>query len=169
MLDVENEGLVSCSSTNLVLKRKEPVTITQVSKNGNIHLTTSIPVYDQDGNIYLIISNVRDITELELLKQKIEEVESLNLHYERQLRTLRLKYIGSDRIIIKSEKMKNLMEMVIRLAQYDSTILITGESGTGKELIAETIHNNSSREKGHYQSELRSYTRKPVGIRVVWL
>ncbi len=150
MEDVEKEGLVSCSATNLVLRRKEPLTITQESKNGNILLTTSIPVYDQDGSIYRIVSNVRDITELEKLKQKIEEVESLKLHYERQLRTLRLKYIGSDKIIAKSEKMKNLMEMVIRLAQYNSTILITGESGTGKELIAETIHNNSNREKGPF-------------------
>jgi TyrR family helix-turn-helix protein len=40
--------------------------------------------------------------------------------------------------------------MVIKLSQYDSTILITGESGTGKELIAEFIHNNSSRENGPF-------------------
>jgi TyrR family helix-turn-helix protein len=46
--------------------------------------------------------------------------------------------------------MKDLLGMVIRLAQFDSTILITGESGTGKELIAETIHNNSMRKSGPY-------------------
>lgn len=148
MLDAEKEGLVSCSATRLVLESKEPVTITQQTPNGNTHLTTSIPVFDDNGNIYRIVSNVRDITELETLKQKLEEVESLRQHYEMQLRTLRLS--GSDKIIFKSEKMKKLLEMVIKLSQYDSTILITGESGTGKELIAEFIHNNSSRENGPF-------------------
>ena len=41
--------------------------------------------------------------------------------------------------------MKDLLDTVVRLAQVDSTVLISGESGTGKELIAETIHNNSAR------------------------
>jgi len=46
--------------------------------------------------------------------------------------------------------MRNLLETVIRLAEVNSTILITGESGTGKELIAETIHNNSARKNGPF-------------------
>jgi TyrR family helix-turn-helix protein len=41
--------------------------------------------------------------------------------------------------------MRELLDTVIRVAQVDSTVLITGESGTGKELVAEIIHNNSAR------------------------
>jgi len=58
---------------------------------------------------------------------------------------LRFQYSGSEKFIVNSRIMKDLLDVVMRLAQVDSTILITGESGTGKELIAETIHNNSSR------------------------
>ena len=97
-----------------------------------------------------MVSNVRDITELILLKQQLEQAQGLSRHYESELRALQMQYSGSEKLIVSSRKMKDLLDTVIRLAQVDSTVLITGESGTGKELIAETIHNNSLRKKGPF-------------------
>ena len=51
--------------------------------------------------------------------------------------------IGS--MIAKSEAMRNVFALTLRIAASDSTVLITGESGTGKELIARTIHERSRR------------------------
>lgn len=48
-------------------------------------------------------------------------------------------------LIGSSEYMKELKESIRRIAQTDSTVLITGESGTGKELVAQTIHQLSNR------------------------
>jgi two-component system, NtrC family, response regulator HydG len=48
-------------------------------------------------------------------------------------------------IIYKSEAINRVMEMVQRVACSDSTVLITGESGTGKGLVAQKIHELSSR------------------------
>lgn len=148
--EIEGEGIVSESVTNLVLKRKEPVTISQEMRTGKTTLATGNPVYDEAGNIFRVVCNVRDITELNMLKEKLEKVESLSQHYETQLRTLRLQYSGANKIVCNSVIMKDLLASVIRLSQFDSTILITGESGTGKELIAEAIHNNSNRKDGSY-------------------
>ncbi|NLN86015.1 MAG: sigma 54-interacting transcriptional regulator [Syntrophomonadaceae bacterium] len=142
---IESEGIVSESVTARVLEKRHPVTISQEMRTGKKTLATGNPVFDEVGNIFRVVSNIRDITELNALKQKLEEIEGLSQHYETQLRTLKLIYAGSDNIVTTSNRMKSLLSTVIRLAQYDSTILITGESGTGKELVAEVIHNNSTR------------------------
>ncbi|WP_434310062.1 sigma-54 interaction domain-containing protein [Hominifimenecus sp. rT4P-3] len=48
-------------------------------------------------------------------------------------------------IITQSERMKNLLDLAEKNAKSESSILICGESGTGKELLAQSIHNGSSR------------------------
>ncbi|HTF99346.1 MAG TPA: sigma-54 dependent transcriptional regulator [Nitrospirota bacterium] len=54
-------------------------------------------------------------------------------------------------LIGDSPRMQAVYEMIEKIADTDSTVLITGESGTGKELIAKTIHyNNTSRAGGPF-------------------
>jgi DNA-binding NtrC family response regulator len=48
-------------------------------------------------------------------------------------------------LIGTSDYMKELKDSIKRIAQTDSTVLITGLSGTGKELVARTIHQLSKR------------------------
>ncbi|MBW2646401.1 MAG: sigma-54-dependent Fis family transcriptional regulator [Deltaproteobacteria bacterium] len=50
-------------------------------------------------------------------------------------------------IVTRSEKMRNVLQQVARIAQTDSTIYLHGESGTGKELIAKAIHLCSPRKE----------------------
>ncbi|PIS11622.1 MAG: DNA-binding response regulator [Bdellovibrio sp. CG10_big_fil_rev_8_21_14_0_10_47_8] len=62
-----------------------------------------------------------------------------------QLRNELNKKYQFEHIIGKSESIQNVLSMVERVADSDSTVLVTGESGTGKELIARAIHYNSPR------------------------
>jgi len=48
-------------------------------------------------------------------------------------------------IIGKSEKMRELVEVIYSVAPTDISVLITGESGTGKEVFAKAIHELSPR------------------------
>ncbi|HET6439621.1 MAG TPA: sigma-54 dependent transcriptional regulator [Anaeromyxobacter sp.] len=48
-------------------------------------------------------------------------------------------------LVGESPAMRAVHEMVARVADSPSTVLITGESGTGKELIAKALHRGSSR------------------------
>jgi two-component system, NtrC family, response regulator AtoC len=47
--------------------------------------------------------------------------------------------------IVSSPAMRQLLELVERIAQTNAAVLITGESGSGKELIARAIHHYSLR------------------------
>jgi DNA-binding NtrC family response regulator len=55
-----------------------------------------------------------------------------------------------NQIIGESDGIKSCLELVERVAESDSTVLVMGESGTGKELIARSIHYNSPRAKGPF-------------------
>jgi DNA-binding NtrC family response regulator len=48
-------------------------------------------------------------------------------------------------IIGEDDSLLKILEVIGRIATTNASVLITGESGTGKELIAEAIHENSSR------------------------
>ncbi len=48
-------------------------------------------------------------------------------------------------IVADSPAMRQALELVARVAEHKTTILITGESGTGKEIIARAIHRASPR------------------------
>ncbi len=48
-------------------------------------------------------------------------------------------------IIGVSSKMKRVLDLVVTVAETDSTVVILGESGTGKELVARAIHGKSKR------------------------
>lgn len=52
---------------------------------------------------------------------------------------------GFRRIIGNSLQIQGVIEFIEKIADTDSTVLITGESGTGKELVAKTLHYQSSR------------------------
>jgi DNA-binding NtrC family response regulator len=52
---------------------------------------------------------------------------------------------GRYRIIGQSAPMHGVYDVIEKVADTPSTVLITGESGTGKELIARALHENSSR------------------------
>ena len=53
-------------------------------------------------------------------------------------------------LIGDSPRMQAVYDMIERIADTESTVLITGESGTGKELIAKTIHYHSARAGGAF-------------------
>lgn len=59
-------------------------------------------------------------------------------------RELNRQYNFSE-IIGTSEKLKDVFDLVAKVANTNANVLIRGESGTGKELIARSIHFNSDR------------------------
>ena len=52
-----------------------------------------------------------------------------------------------EKIVARSQRMRDVFELITQVAPQRSTVLIQGESGTGKELVAKAIHNRSTRSK----------------------
>ncbi|HWU37811.1 MAG TPA: sigma-54 dependent transcriptional regulator [Candidatus Acidoferrum sp.] len=72
------------------------------------------------------------------------ERENVTLRQELKERT------GLETIIADSPQMQAVLEMIVRVAPTETTVLILGESGTGKELIARAIHASSPRTGGPF-------------------
>ena len=85
--------------------------------------------------------NARD-----LLLQVEKALENRVLKKEiRRLKSFLGEKYAFGNIVASSDKMQEVLEIVSRIAQNDSTVYIQGESGTGKELIAKAIHLASPR------------------------
>jgi len=146
MKELVETGVYDRSVTILVMERRETVTLTQEIKiTGKTILVTGNPIFDDKGNLFRVVTNVRDITELNLLKQEVKEAQRLSLQYQEQLRKMKVQ--GCEKYVVSSAKSRDLLDLVLRLGHVDSTVLIQGESGVGKEGIAEILHNNSLRRK----------------------
>ena len=87
--------------------------------------------------------------EIIMTLKKAEERERLRKENE-FLRKEVKKEFSFENIVSKNEKMQKIFEVIKKVAQYKSTILITGESGTGKELVAKALHYNSDRSQNPF-------------------
>lgn len=82
--------------------------------------------------------------EIILTLKKAEERERLRRENEFLRKEVKKEY-SFENIISKNKMMQRIFEVIKKVAQYKSTILITGESGTGKELVAKALHYSSDR------------------------
>ena len=87
--------------------------------------------------------------EIILTLKKAEERERLRRENEFLRKEIK-KEFSFENIVSKNEKMQKIFEVIKKVAQYKSTILITGESGTGKELVARALHYNSDRSQNPF-------------------
>ena len=85
------------------------------------------------------------VDEIRVVVQKA--LEGIALKSENRRLKARLKAEGATelRIMGSSAETKTMLNLVRRVAPSESTILITGDSGTGKELVAQYIHECSTR------------------------
>lgn len=140
MQQLVDEGYYDQSATLLIMERGERITITQTVKGDISLLVTGNPIFADDGRLFRVVTNVRDVTELTKLQEQLNRTKEQTLKYKTELSHLRSLQITSDEIIFRSSVMAKAIATAAKVADVDSTVLITGDSGTGKELIAKLIH-----------------------------
>ncbi len=147
--DLVNGGLFDRSVTLEVLETKRQVSVIQkIKRTKKILLATGTPAFDDEGNIFLVVVNERDMTQLNAIQKQLEQSRMVTEKYKDKLAELSLLELKDQEIVAEDKKMRQVLYLALKLAHLSaSDILILGESGTGKGLLAKFIHKNSHRNK----------------------
>ncbi len=145
--EIVAEGLIDRSVTLEVLETGRQVSLLQNLKRTNKYLlVTGTPVFDQRGQISLVVVNERDMTQLNTMKEQLAQTRMETQRFKDELVELSLLELKEQEIIAQSEEMRQVLRVAIKLAKMEaSDILILGETGTGKGLLAKFIHHYSNR------------------------
>ncbi len=142
------EGYFEPSATLEVLKHRTAVSVIQTSKDGRQVLATGNPVFDENGDIRMVVINARDLTGIMKLKAELKESRALAHQYRSELTHLHRHEELRSQMVLQSPPMRRVFDMSMRVARVDSNVLIHGESGVGKSLLAKIIHQTSPRQNG---------------------
>jgi PAS domain S-box-containing protein len=130
-----------------VLETGKPVTILQKYSTGKEIMAIGNPVFDENGKVIWVVVNLRDVTELKQLEEKLRKTQELNAQYLFEMENLRKKYTSEHCLVFKSKEMENIIELATRVSIVESPVLIHGESGVGKEIIANLLHHLNTKRK----------------------
>ncbi len=108
-------------------------------------ITNAVAAMRQGAYDYL--TKPADATELRLVVARALEHTRLKRENVQLRKQLHRRY-GFANMVGDSEAITRVFDLIRKVADTDSTVLLLGESGTGKELITHAIHFNSSRRDG---------------------
>ncbi|WP_243009012.1 sigma 54-interacting transcriptional regulator [Clostridium sp. AM58-1XD] len=145
MKDLVKRGIISESGSIIAIRERRPVTIQQEFKTGRKALITSTPVYGKDGRIAMVITNVRDLTEIYKLKEEVARKNEEGRKLRQELEHIQKKLLNKKNMVAVDEAALSVILLADKVAPMDSTVMLTGETGVGKEVFAEYIHQNSRR------------------------
>lgn len=148
---LENHGYATKSPIPLVIQSKNQITVEQETHTGKNLLITATPVFSDNGEIEYVVENVRDITELNKIKTKLQTTEKEMNKYKSEVETFyrtTLKY--EDNIISNGPVMQSIMQTADQVSKANVNIMLLGESGTGKSSLAKFIHQHSHRANGPF-------------------
>ncbi|WP_366922210.1 sigma 54-interacting transcriptional regulator [Metallumcola ferriviriculae] len=142
-----SKGYIPESVVMEVLEQKKEVTRMINYRTGKETIVTGVPVLNEAGEIFLVICNLRDLTELKTSERELKETKKITEEYRQHIASFfeDIKQQPFGQLIYRSRKMNNIKQKADKVAQVDTNVLITGETGVGKDIIARVIHQLSKR------------------------
>ncbi|AGB42415.1 PAS domain S-box [Halobacteroides halobius DSM 5150] len=133
-----------------VLDTGESKTGVVTKKNSQLIIISNIYPIKVEGVVEGAVIVSKKKTEVEELAQRLKELSAKAEYLEQELKREKKLDKPFQRIIGKSDELREALVNASKAAETNSTVLIRGESGTGKELVAEAIHYASNRANGPF-------------------
>lgn len=147
MEELVQKGIVSASGSLIAIREKRPVTIRQEFKTGKKALITSSPIYNEKDEIVMVVTNVRDLTELYSLREEVEKTKQEGLRLKRELSHVYERFSVGDQIVAVDRNSLQAFVLADKVAPLDTTVMLLGETGVGKEVFAKYIYSGSGRKE----------------------
>ncbi|GAB6036057.1 sigma 54-interacting transcriptional regulator [Fundidesulfovibrio butyratiphilus] len=141
--EIVEDGLVSDSPTSTVVETGKVHSLSQTFRTGRVSHITASPLFDDKGELYRVVVNIRDTTELSKLRMALASSQEQLDQYSQIVSSLMQGQ--QDDPTFSSPAMRQLKSMAVKFSQVDSHLLIEGETGVGKEVIADLVHKHSPR------------------------
>lgn len=106
------------------------------SGRGVLHfIQTAVPIRDENGELVGVVDAFR---EAKRVRQMVNQMIGAQANFT------------FDDFVGRNRQVQDVLRLAKAAAASSSTVLIQGESGTGKEILAQAIHNGSSRREGPF-------------------
>ncbi|MCL4426403.1 MAG: sigma-54 dependent transcriptional regulator [Firmicutes bacterium] len=145
LLDLKLPGLDGLSVLRQIKAEMPLVAVIIMTAYGSIE--TAVEAIK--AGAYDYITKPFDLEAVKLVLARALENQSLTKEVAYLRRELETRY-SFQNIVGKSAKMRQVFDLIERVADSQATVLIQGESGTGKELVARALHYLSGRRTGPF-------------------
>ena len=143
----KKQGLLTNMVVEKTLKTLQTTTMMLNYPKDKETLVTCTPVFDENNELVCLVGNVRDMTELNILKAKLARMQLITSQLHHELDELHRKYGASKEYVFESAKMRTLVRTAHQLSKVDSTVMLAGETGVGKGIYAKLIHESNTETK----------------------
>lgn len=123
MEELEKAGIISRSATLMAMEKECSITIEQTFHTGKRAVVTSTPIFDYNDKISMVVTNVRDISELTALQETLEKQRKINERYEHEISVIREQLLKSPELVAEDPAILDLLRIVGRAALLDTVVL----------------------------------------------
>ena len=137
LLDIKMPGMDGIQVLQQIKQKHPELPVVMISGHGTIETAveaTRLGAYD-------FLPKPIDLTKMVITVRNATDQKQLLNEY----RNVKEKLEGKDAILGGSQKIRDVLGLIERVAPTDSRVLITGDNGTGKELVAKALHRLSKR------------------------
>ncbi|MBH0197607.1 MAG: sigma-54-dependent Fis family transcriptional regulator, partial [Nitrospira sp.] len=145
LTDLRMKGMQGIELLTQIKRDYPDINVILMTAFGSVE--TAVEAMKHDASDYLTKPVKKD--ELVRVVERVLRETALRREVNRLRKEVHKEY-SFHQILGKSKAIQAVFELIRRVADSPTNVLITGESGTGKELVAKAIHYNSSRKEAPF-------------------